>query len=204
MSKSAATQTHYTPEDLLAMPDGKNHELVGGQLVERKSGMESSWVGGRVLARLDRYCEHHGFGWVFAPNNGFQCFVHDPERVRRPAISFVKYGRFPGGVLPEGWAKIPPDLAVEVVSPTQTAYELEDKLEDYWKARVPLVWVISPHSRTIWVRRSDGSTSRLREDAELSGEGVIPGFRCSVREIFRKKEPSPEVQPSSTGPNGAR
>ncbi len=44
MSTSVATQTQYTPEDLLAMPDGKSYELVGGQLVERKMGMESSWV----------------------------------------------------------------------------------------------------------------------------------------------------------------
>ena len=59
MSTSVATQTQYTPEDLLAMPDGKSYELVGGQLVERKMGMESSWVGGRLTSRLDRFCEEH-------------------------------------------------------------------------------------------------------------------------------------------------
>jgi Uma2 family endonuclease len=60
-------------------------------------------------------------------------------------------------VLPNGWAKIPPDLVVEVVSPNDTAYELEDKLADYQKVGVPLIWVINPNSRTVRVHRSDGS-----------------------------------------------
>jgi hypothetical protein len=57
MSPAVATKTRYTPEDLLAMPDGKSYELVGGQLVERKTGVESSWVAGRLHSRLDRFCE---------------------------------------------------------------------------------------------------------------------------------------------------
>ena len=92
-------------------------------------------------------------GWAFNADNGYQCFPHDPGLVRRPDVSFVRYGRFPGGVLPKGWAKIPPDLAVEVVSPNDTAYELEEKLEDYQKVGVPLVWVIYPNSRTVRVHR---------------------------------------------------
>ena len=75
---------------------------------------------------------------------GYQCFPHDPGLVRRPDASFVKAGRFPGDVLPKGWAKSPPDLAVEVVSPNDLVYELEEKLSDYRKAGVPLIWVIGP------------------------------------------------------------
>lgn len=104
--------------------------------------------------------------------------------------------------MPKGWATIPPDLAVEVVSPNDIVYQLEDKLEDYRKVGVPLVWVVFPNLRTVRVYRADGSTSFLREDEELSGEDIIPGFRCSVREIFPPGEPSAEVQPTSTVPNG--
>src|SRR5438876_11941119 len=117
MSTAVATKPQYTPEDLLAMPDGKSYELVHGQLVERNMGMETSWVGGRLLSRLDRFCEDHGIGWTFNAENGYQCFPHEPGLVRRPDVSFVRYGRFPGGVVPKGWAKIAPDLVVEVVSP---------------------------------------------------------------------------------------
>jgi Uma2 family endonuclease len=90
-------------------------------------------------------------------------------------------------------------LAVEVVSPNDTASALEEKLEDYQKAGVPLVWVIYPNSRTVWVCRSDGSMSHLHENDELSGEVVIPGFRCPVREIFPPREPSPEDQQIPNG-----
>jgi Uma2 family endonuclease len=204
MSTAVATKTQYTPEDLLAMPDGKNYELVGGQLVERKMGIESSWVAGRLLTRLGRFCEEHEVGWALPADNGYQCFPHDPGLVRRPDVSFVRYGRFPGGVLPKGWAKIPPDLAVEVISPNDTAYELDEKLEDYEKVGVPLVWVINPNSRAVRVHRGDGSVSYLHEDDELSGEDVIPGFRCPVREILPVREPLQEAQANPSGPDGPR
>jgi Uma2 family endonuclease len=204
MSTAVATKTQYTPEDLLAMPDSKNYELVHGQLVEREMGIESCWVAGRLHSWLDRFCQDHGIGWALPADNGYQRFPHDPGLVRRPDVSFVRYGRFPGGVLPKGWAKIPPDLAVEVVSPNDTTYALDEKLEDYQKAGVPLVWVINPNSRTVRVHRSDGTISDLREDEELSGEDVIPGFRCLVREILAPREPSPEVQANPNGPTEAR
>jgi Uma2 family endonuclease len=200
MNTAVATQTQYTPEDLLAMPDGKSYELVGGQLVERKAGIESCWVGGRVFSRLDRFCEEHQLGWTLMPDAGYQCFPHDSSLVRKPDVSFVKYGRFPGGVLPKGWAKIVPDLVVEVVSPNDTVYELEEKLDGYRKVNVPLVWVINPKSRNVRVHRANGSVSDLHENDELSGEDVIPGFRCPITEILPRREPSPEVQPN---PNGA-
>ncbi len=164
MSTSVATKARITPEELLAMPDERSYELVGGQLVERKMGLESSWVGGRLLVRLGRFCEEHGLGWVFNADNGYECFAHDPGRVRRPDVSFIRFGRLPGEVLPKGWAKIPPDLAVEAISPNDTAYELDEKLEDYRKAGVPLVWVINPNSRTVRIHRGDGSVEYLYED----------------------------------------
>jgi Uma2 family endonuclease len=202
MSSVIATQRQYTPDDLLNMPDGSSYELVGGELVERNMGSESSWVGGRLTLLLGKFCQEMGLGWVFPADNGYQCFPDDPNLVRRPDASFVRYGRYPGGVLPKGWSKIVPDLAVEVVSPNDTAYELEEKLEDYRKAGVPLVWVVNPNSRIVWVIRSDGSASHLDQDDELSGENVIPGFRCDVREILPAPEPVADGQPNGAGPKG--
>jgi Uma2 family endonuclease len=202
MSTAVTTTVRLTPEDLLAMPDEKSYELVGGQLVERKMGLESSWVGGRLLARLDRFCEEHGLGWVFNADNGYDCFPHDPGLVRRPDVSFIRFGRLPGEVLPKGWAKIPPDLAVEVISPNDTAYELDEKLEDYRKAGVPLVWVINPKSRTVRVHRRDGSIGTLHEEGELSGEDVVLGFHCPLREIFPPHAPPGSASPGVIGPNG--
>jgi Uma2 family endonuclease len=203
MSTAVATEPRrYTPEDLLAMPDGKKYELVNGQLVERHTGAESSWVGGQLHLRLGLFSREHDLGIVWPADNGYQCFPHNPGRVRRPDVSFVKRGRLPGDVPPKGWIRIPPDLAVEVVSPGDTAEQLEEKLRDYRKAGVALVWVIYPELRVAKVLRRDGPPAELEEDDVLSGEDVIPGFRCPLREILPRRVPAEEPGTTAIGPNG--
>jgi Uma2 family endonuclease len=204
MRTAVATKTHYTPEDLLAMPDGKSYELVRGQLVERNMGAESSRVGGRLYSRLDRFCDEHNLGIAWPADNGYQCFPHDPDRVRRPDVSFVHHGRLPGDVPPKGWVRIPPDLAVEVISPNDRVYELDEKLADYRMVRVPLVWVINPERRTVTVYQVDRPIRLLFEDDELSGEDVIPGFRCPIREILPPRERPEAAESTAAAPNGPR
>jgi Uma2 family endonuclease len=200
MSTALAAETRYTPEDLLAMSDGVGFELVDGQLVERNMGAESSEVGGGLFARLYQFCGERGLGKVWPADNGFQCFPHRRGLVRRPDVSFVRAGRLPGDVSPEGWVKIPPDLAVEVVSPKDRVYELDEKLADYRNVSVPLVWVINPESRTATVYRADGPIGLLFEDDELSGEVIIPGFRCPLREILPPPRKAEQTQPAPDGP----
>jgi Uma2 family endonuclease len=195
MSAAVDARLEYTPEDLLSLPDGKNYELVDGQLEERPMGIESSWVGSQLLARLARFSDEYRLGWALQSDSGYQCFPHKPSLVRRPDVSFVKAGRFARGVLPKGWARIAPDLAIEVVSPNDTVYGLEEKLEDYRSVEVPLVWVINPDSRTVMVHRRDGSISLLRDHDVLSGEDVIPGFRCPIREILPPIVGTEEARP---------
>ncbi len=112
------------------MSNGKDYELVNGRLVERNSGAESSWVGGRICLRLSKLCDEHHLGWVWPADNGYQCFAHAPKLVRRPDVSFIRAGRLRGDALPSGFVRIAPDLAVEVVSPNDLAPELDEKLED--------------------------------------------------------------------------
>ncbi|WP_165227244.1 Uma2 family endonuclease [Aquisphaera insulae] len=180
----AIAARRLTPEDLLALPDGKDYELVDGRLLERPMGAESSRVGTRLCSRLDRFSEDNGLGIVWGADNGYQCFPHAPGMVRKPDISFVKAGRLSGDIAPRGWVRIVPDLVVEVVSPNDSAEELEGKLEDYAKAGVPLVWVIYPERRRARVFGGDGSTVVVDEDDDLTGDVVLPGFRCPLREIL--------------------
>jgi Uma2 family endonuclease len=203
MSTATATQARYTPEDLLAMPDGEGYELVGGQLVERKMGAESSSVAGELYFRLRGYCGEHQLGRPFVADVGYQCFAHDPGLVRKPDVSFVRQGRLLGDVAPKGWIRIVPDVAVEVVSPNDLAEEVEEKLADYRKARVSLVWVIYPEARVARIHRSNGPPAYLLEDDELSGEDVIPGFRCPLREILPRPTPAESDQAMPPGSNGA-
>jgi Uma2 family endonuclease len=79
---------------------------------------------------------------------------------------------------------IPPDLVAEVVSPNDTADELSEKIEKYLRAGVPLVWVVYPETRLVEIHRQDGSVAKLHESAELSGESIVPGFRCQVSDLF--------------------
>ncbi len=95
MNTATATKTVYTPEDLLTMPDGKRYELVDGQLVVREMGIESTWVATRLVSRLDRFCEEYKVGWALTSEAGYQCFPHEPGRVRKPDASFIRYGRLP-------------------------------------------------------------------------------------------------------------
>ena len=120
--------------------------------------------------------------------------------VRKPDVSFIRKGRLPGDAIPKGWVKIAPDLAVEVISPNDTAEDLEEKLEDYQKAGVPLVWVIYPERRMARVFRQGSPPVVLGEDDELSGEDVIPGFRCPLRGSCRSR---PTAAAPLAGPDGA-
>ena len=203
MSASVATQTQYTPEDLLAMPDGKSYELVGGHLVERNMGAESSWVGGRLLSRLSRFCEGPGVGWAFPADNGYQCFPHEPDLVRKPDVSLIRFGRLAGERIPKGWIKIAPDLAVEVVSPKDRVSELDVKVDEYLKAGVKLIWIIYPETMKVQVWRGDGSVIPLRAGDELSGEDVLPGFRCKVEDLFPKLTAAVAQEPMKSDSDSA-
>lgn len=146
-------------------------------------------VCGELLARLSVFAHQTGFGRVFPSEVGYQCFPDDPEKVRKPDVSFVCKGRLPGGRIPRGHVRIAPDLAVEVISPGDLYYEVSSKVHQYLAAGITLAWVVDPETRTIEVRRADGSATVLTEADELSGESVLPGFRCPVKELFLTLDP---------------
>jgi Uma2 family endonuclease len=173
-----------TAGQLLELPDSSCYELVDGQIVERNMGSEASWIGGEVFFLLKAYCQPKKLGWVWPADNGFQAFSEDPQRVRRPDVSFVRFDRLPGGRLSKGYESIVPDLTVEVVSPNDRAEEIEVKVGEYLRAGVKLVWIVHPEARTVQVYRPDGTSQRLGVGDELTGEDIIPGFRCLVGDFF--------------------
>jgi Uma2 family endonuclease len=186
-----AGRTDVTPEELLAMLDGEHYELVDGVPEEKPTSLLSARVETGLRYILGGYCDDHGLGWVIGLTCGYRCFPWKPGQVRRPDVSFIARDRLPP---PERWSDgyvtIPPDLAVEVTSPTDKVYGLEEKIEEYLRAGVRLIWMIHPEVRVIEVIRADGSTSRLRSGGELSGENVVPGFRCPVDALFPALQPA--------------
>jgi Uma2 family endonuclease len=177
-------QPTYTADDLLRMPDGDRFELVDGKLVETHMGTQASYIGSRLIRILGNFCEDPFLGWVLPPDTTYQFLPARPNLVRKPDVSFIRLGRLPNNTLPEGHARIAPDLAVEVVSPNDLYYEVEQKVAEYRSAGVRLIWVVVPPTRTVLVRRLDGSIGEVGEAGELDGEDVVPGFRCPVRDLF--------------------
>ncbi len=178
----ATAEAMLTPADLLAMPDGVGYELVDGQMVERNMSVLSSLVEGNVHFKLRQHCET--LGWVWPGTNGIQCFPGEPGKVRKPDVSFVSRARCPEIDAHQGFLKIAPDLAVEVISPHDLASEVNEKIEEYLQAGVLLVWVVDPETRTVMVHRADGSTAKLRPGDDIVGDHVVAGFRCKVAEFF--------------------
>ncbi len=182
---STVEVTTISAEDFLTMPESDGCELVNGQILEKNMGAKSGWIGGRLLACLDRYSDDGRNGWAFPNDSGIQCFPDDPNRVRKPDAYFIRPGRLPSEQIPDGWVRVAPDLAAEVVSPNDLYSEVEQKVEEYLEAGVRLVWVIDPVTRTVMVFRPHGAhPSRLSIDGVLSGEDVLPGFECKVADLF--------------------
>jgi Uma2 family endonuclease len=162
-------------------------ELVDGDWVEKKIGAKASRVGVRVVYRLEAFNEAQPCGLVFGSDCGYKIFPHAPKLVRTPDASFVRSGRLPDDQPPDGNMEIVPDLAVEVVSPNDLAEEFEERVVDYLRVGVSLLWVLYPNTRRALVIRKGGTAIHLMESDELQGDDVLPGFTCRVDQFFPRK-----------------
>ncbi len=138
-----------------------------------------------------RFVEPRGFGWVFPAGAGCHCFLQVPGMVRRPDVSFIKAGRFPGDVAPKGWIIITPELAVRAVPRRDRAWVVNEKLADYRITGIPLTWVIHPASRSVIVHRADGSMAWLLEADGLSGEKSPDRFSMPDRGDASRSDAKP-------------
>jgi Uma2 family endonuclease len=181
-----------TARDLLKMPDGDRFELVNGELVERNMGWESEWIASNLQVLLGVYCREHCLGYVNGSNAGYQCFAEvfpdDPERTRKPDVSFIAIHRLTRDNLPQGHCPVVPDLVVEVISPNDLYSAVETKVDDYLQAGVRLVWVVDPRTESLRVHRANGSVQDISSTDQLSGEDVVAGFSCAVAKLFEIPE----------------
>jgi Uma2 family endonuclease len=184
LTEALPDKVEVTPEALLTMSDGGHYELIDGELKERNASVLSCLISSEVNRLLGDHCRGRGQGWLFSAELGYRCFSWNPRRVRGADVSFIRADRLTAEVLAEGHCTIPPDLAVEVVSPNDLASELNLKIEEYLRAGVGLVWVVDPEIRTVDIYRSNGTVDRLRENDRLCGEDVVPGFECQVAAFF--------------------
>jgi Uma2 family endonuclease len=176
-----------SPEELLNIADRPMPELIDGHLVERPpTGQKSDAFAARILVWIGSFVEQHALGLMNGAQGSYQIFPDEPKKVRIPDVSFIRKDRLPPEGPMEGHCRIVPDLVVEVVSPNDIADELDEKIEDFLRAGVPLIWVLHPQTQAVQVHRADGRDSRLRPGDTLDGEDVLPGFRCEVARLFAR------------------
>jgi Uma2 family endonuclease len=171
-------------------PEGL-YEVVDGRIVEKCMGAYECWFASVVFELLNPFVRANSSGRVFQE----MIFNLRPQvdRERRPDVAFVSYERWARDrrvPRTRSWAVIP-DLAVEIVSRTNTVDEVADKLEEYFLVGVRQVWVVYPIHAKIYVYSSTTSVQILARGDELDGGLVLPGFRLPVSELFdRAGEPA--------------
>ncbi len=184
MATATAPATTYTINEFLALPEHDRYELVDGELEEVHVSNLSSAVAIELSTNLNVYCKTHKLGRVFSSASYYQCFPARPGRARKPDVSFIRQDRLPADWRADGYFTITPDLAVEVLSPGDLAYKVQEKIREYINAGIALVWEINPEQRFVMVYRIDGTVTLLTEADTLSGENVVPGFSCAVADLF--------------------
>jgi Uma2 family endonuclease len=182
----AQLATRLTADDLLKLPmgKGKRYELVAGELREMApAGYRHGKDTIRIGAIIHNYVAPRHLGDVVAAETGFLLRTN-PDYVRAPDCAFVAAGRLPAGPDPVGYAAFAPDFVVEVVSPGDTAADVQEKIVQWLQSGTKVVWAVYSSLREVVVWRGLGLAERKTADEELDAEPAIPGFRCKVSELF--------------------
>ncbi|MBM4035361.1 MAG: Uma2 family endonuclease [Planctomycetes bacterium] len=180
-----STATLFTAEDLLAVPDdGFRYELIGGEIKKMSpAGVRHGRVAGRLIRLLSRYEFLDDLGELLIAETSFR-LSRDPDTVRVPDIAFIRAERLRGWDDREACWPGAPDLAVEVLSPSDAPDEVDEKVRAWLDAGAAMVWVVNPLRRTVTVHRGAAADTTLTVNDELDGQDILPGFRCRVSQLF--------------------
>jgi len=181
-----STETKVTTADeLLRMPDdGVRRELIhGGVKTMAPAGHQHGKIAQRLAALLWYYVTAHKLGEVYAAETGFK-LASNPDHVRAPDAPFIRRERVLAVGEAEGFWPGAPDLAVEVVLPTDSFTEVEEEVFDWLDAGTRAVLVVNPKTRSVTVYRSVNDVRVLGENDSLSVEDVVPGWSLLVRDLF--------------------
>lgn len=168
------------PED-----DAFRVELSRGRLVrEPRPGAAHGWLVGRIVMLLGVHVHRRELGIVVS-ETGF-LLERDPPTVRGPDAAFISAERLGAGEIPTGFWPVAPELAVEVLSPANTAEEIQEKVLQFLEAGTRTVWVVHPEARSVTVWTPPAEARVVDEDGTLDAGDVVPGFRIEVAELFSR------------------
>ena len=164
----------------VALDPDKLYEIVDGQPEAKEMpGARHSGICGRLTVKLGMYLTANQLGELY-PEGSFQIGANE----RIPDLAFVSAVRIPPEGEPDTKWPMPPDLAVEVISPSNTRREMERKLADYFAAGVAAVWLVYPKSREVVMYSAPNKSVTLQGDDALAGGTILPGFSIPVAQIF--------------------
>ena len=181
-----ATQLHTTTaNELLAMPkDGIRRELVAGEIREMTpAGHRHGRTAMRLSTPLHQHVAANGLGEVYAAETGFR-LATDPDTVRAPDVAFVRRERVEEAEDTESYFPGAPDLAIEVISPTDRYSDVVAKVGDYLDAGTLLVVLVDPQNLTVSVFHPGGLREDLTAYDAIDGGDVVPGWTLPVRDVF--------------------
>lgn len=186
----STTTRLITADELLSMPHRDEHgndcrlELIRGEVKKMSlTGGTHGILCAQLAMLLYNFVRANGLGMVFGAETGFQV-ERDPDTVLGIDAAFVSTERMKGVMNLEKFLPFAPDLAVEVLSPSNTAGEMKQKVALYFGAGSRVVWIINPKRRTVAVYNSASEPRVLNEEDTLEGGGVLPGFELKLSELF--------------------
>lgn len=184
MSSIASLTRTYTPEEFLDVEDHHRWELIDGILVERHSCGLSSQVAVEFIAEFVMFARSRAGGTVTGPDGGFRIFgPANLDWVRLPDVAFLRRGKVPGDRHGDRWISIVPGIAVEIVSPGDTAPEVDAKARLWLSVGVATVWVAGPEQESIDVYNA-GSEMQVVRAGELLTDDQLPGFSVKASSFF--------------------
>ncbi len=174
----APLETDMTLEDFLES-DLEGYEYMKGKLIPMAPPtMEHGEISMSLSLLLGVHIREHGLGRLYPADTDFKL----GDRLVKPDVAFVSTARLPENR--NQASPIAPDLAVEVVSPSDVFRRVIEKAFAYLDAGTQIVWVIEPGSKTVTVYRSETNIKLLTREDTLSGEDVVEGFSCQVVQLF--------------------
>jgi Uma2 family endonuclease len=157
-------------------------ELIEGVLVEKVMGYTEALLAGWLITQLNLFVQPRNLGLVTGPDGTVELM---PDLVRIPDVAFTSWDRMPGRRRPtQPIPRLVPDLAIEVLSQSNTPGEMSVKRDDYFTPGVRLVWEVDPDARTVTVYTSLTQSTMLRVGDTLDGGAVLPGFTLALADLF--------------------
>lgn len=182
----SAEKKVWTDEEFMALSrDGQRYELVNGEVLDMgNSGMEHGYVACLLVAVLTTFVQQYKLGAICDSSTAFTL---KNGNKRSPDVSFVDKERLKGLKRPpRGFFQGSPDLAIEILSPSNTVEEIHAKIVEYFENETRLVWVVHPDEKYVLVYHAPEPDRFLRSADHLDGEEIIPGFSMAVSELFEE------------------